>query len=169
MLFRSDTRAYDRLDIYIEKIFSKLKKYPDKKTIVKLHPGQVDYDIKPIIKKIDPFAPIFQNEDILKLIGNCDFMISLNFSTILLEAMILHKPTIVILPEEQNFEEEYLIKKQATLCVNKIEDLESAIHKIMHDEGFRQKLIRNGDEFVKEYFSNGGNASEEFARFLKIT
>ena len=161
------TLAFERLEEYIKKIFLEIKKYPNKKPIVKLHPSQFYYDVKPLINELEPSTPIFQNQNIVKLIASCDFLISLNFSTVLVEAMMLHKPTILILPEEQDFEEELLVKRNATLCINKVDDVESAIHKIIHDKIFREKLIQNGDKFVEDYFTNRGNASEIFAQLIK--
>ena len=75
------------------------------------------YDIKPLIRQIDPNIPIYQNQNILDLLLTCDSMISLNYSTVLLDAMILNKPVLLILPEEQNMEEEISVKKGAVLYI----------------------------------------------------
>ena len=45
-----------------------LKLIKDKTPIIKLHMSE-QFDIKPIIEKIDPNIPIYQDEDILPLIG----------------------------------------------------------------------------------------------------
>ena len=76
------------MENYVRKILETVKKYPDKKIIVKLHPGRVSYDIKPLIQKIDPSIQIFQNENILDLLEKSDVMISLNYSTVVLDALI---------------------------------------------------------------------------------
>ncbi len=39
------------MEKFIEKIFDVMKKYPEIKMIVKLHPGKVTFDIKPLITK----------------------------------------------------------------------------------------------------------------------
>lgn len=161
------TLAFQRLEEFIKNIFKELKKYHEKKPIVKLHPSQFYYDPKILINKIDSSIPIFQNINIVNLISSCDFLISLNFSTVILEAMILKKPTILVLPEDQDFEDEKIVKMNSTLCVKKVDDIKNAIEKIVNDKKFREELIKNGTKFVEEYFTNRGNASEEMAKWIK--
>ncbi|HZS73281.1 MAG TPA: CDP-glycerol glycerophosphotransferase family protein, partial [Candidatus Nitrosotalea sp.] len=162
-----DTRAYDYLDDCIIKILETLKKIPNRKPLVKLHPGRVYYDIKPLIQKIDPTIPIYQNQNIVDLLESCDVMISLNFSTVILDAMILSKPVLLILPEKQGFEEELLVKRGTVLYVKDINKIESAIHDILFNQKIRERLIQNGKEFVDDYFENQGNASNSLSKILQ--
>lgn len=162
-----DTRAYDYLDDCIIKILETLKKIPDKKPIIKLHPGRVYYDIKPLIQKIDPTISIYQNQNIMDLLESCDVMISLNFSTVILDAMILNKPVLLILPEKQGFEEEPLVKRETVLYVKDLDKIESAIHDILFNKKIREILIQNGKEFIDSYFENQGNASNSLSNVLR--
>ena len=66
----SDTRAFIKMENYIKKIIVIMKKYPEKRLVVKLHPGKVSYDIKPLINEIDPSIQIYQNENIFELLKN---------------------------------------------------------------------------------------------------
>jgi len=163
----SDTRAFIKIESFAKKIIEIMKKYPEKKLIVKLHPGKVSYDIKPLIKEIDPSIQIFQNENILELLKKCDSVISLNYSTIVLDAMIFKIPSLVILPEEQNFENEIALKNGAVLYVNDINNIESSMNELLFDELSRDNLIKKGEEFVKDYISNRGNASQKLVEILK--
>lgn len=163
----SDTRSFIKIENFAKKIIEIMKKYPENKLIVKLHPGKVSYDIKPLIKEIDPSIQIFQNENILELLKKCDSVISLNYSTIVLDAMIFNIPSLVILPEEQNFEDEIVLKKGAALYVNDINDLESSMNELLVNDVSRNNLIKKGEDFVKDYISNRGNASQKLMEVLE--
>lgn len=162
----NDSRAYDYLEEYTKKICSIIKKISKKKIIVKLHPGQFYYDIKPLIKKIDPSISILQNQNIVDLIKSCDIMISLNYSTAALDAMILQKPTLTVLPEKQGYDNEDMITMGATLYEPDMNNLESILKKLLNDKKFRQELIQKGNDFVDYYLINHGTSSKEIVNFL---
>lgn len=161
----NDTRAVERLESYLKGILIYIKKNSNKKPIIKLHTAEY-FDISSIVKKIDPSIPIYQHEDILELLESCDIMISLNYSTVLLDALILNKPTMVLLPEKQNFEEEEVIKQNAVLVISDISELEIKLKQILTDNNIRENLISNGKQFVEKYFSHRGNSSEYLAKLL---
>ena len=161
----NDTRAYDRFELYLKEILKYIKKNSNKKPIIKLHQSEY-FQISSIIKKIDSTIPIYQHEDILELIETSDTVISLNYSTILLDALILNKPTMVILPEKQNYEEEEIIRKNAVLAVSNISELEIKLKQILLDNNIRNNLIFNGKQFINEYFSFQGNSSKILSEFL---
>lgn len=85
---------------------------------------------------------------IVEIIKSCVVMISLNYSTVVLDAMILQKPTMTLLPEEQGFEKEDFITKEATLYEPDIIKLELGLNNLLNNEKFRQKLIDKGNEFL---------------------
>lgn len=163
----TDIEAFIRMENYVKKILEVIKKYPDKKIIVKLHPGKVSYDIKPLIEKIDPTIQIFQNENILDLLEKSDVMISLNYSTVVLDALILEKPSLILLPEEQNFENEIPLKNKTVLITSKVEEIEIMIKNLLEDKKIQQELIKNGKRFVDEYIVNQGNSSKKLADILE--
>lgn len=159
------TDTYERYVIFLEKILKNLKSRTEKNTIIKLHVSE-HFNIKPIIEKIDPNIPIYQYEDLLPLMESCDSMISLNYSTILLDALILNKPTMVILPERQNFEEEGIIKQKAVLAVSELSDVEQKLNDFLDDGDLRNSLIKNGEKFVSDYFSQQGKSSKYLSEIL---
>ena len=163
----TDIEAFIRMENYVKKILETVKKYPDKKIIVKLHPGKVSYDIKPLIQKIDPTIEIFQNENILDLLEKSDVMISLNYSTVVLDALILEKPSLILLPEEQNFENEIPLKNKTVLITSKVEEIEIMIKNLLEDKKIQQELIKNGKRFVDEYIVNQGDSSKKLADILE--
>lgn len=162
----NDSRSYDYLDEYTKKICKIIKKISDRKIIVKLHPGQFYYDIKPTINEIDPSISILQNQDIVNLIESCDIMISLNYSTAALDAMILQKPTLTVLPEKQGYEKEEMITMGATLYEPDLSKIEIVLKELLENEEFREKIILRGNNFVRHYLVNPGKSSEEIAQFL---
>ena len=163
----TDTNAFIRMENFVRKIFEIVKKYPEKKIIVKLHPGRVSFDIKPIIQEIDPSIEVFQNENILELLEKVDVMISLNYSTVVLDAMILEKPTLVLLPEDQNFENEIPLKDGTTLMTSDINELEDMIEILFNDKKICNELIQKGKKFVNQYITNQGISSKKLAEILE--
>ena len=155
----NDTRAIERFELFLKETLEYIKKNSKKKPIIKLHATEY-FNILPIIKKIDPSIPIYQHQDILELLESCEIVISLNYSTMLLDALILNKPTLVFLPEKQNYEEEEIIKQNAVLSVSNISELEIKMKQIMFDEDVRNNLIKNGKLFIEKYFSFQGNSCE---------
>ncbi len=163
----TDTRAFIRMECFIKKIFETLKKYPDIKLIVKLHPGKVSYDIKPLLKEIAPNIEIYQNENIIDLLEDCDSMISLNYSTAFLDAMILQKPTLVLLPENQNYESEIPIQNNALLSTSDENKIESLIDDLLFNQTIRKQLVKNGNNFINDYITNQGSASKKITDLLE--
>ena len=143
-------------------------KIPNKKLIVKLHPGQpTSYDVKPIIHGVDPSIPIFKNINILDLMKNCDVLISIGPSTVLLEAMILNKPTITYPIEPQWWYEDKIFQSGATIVVKTPKEFEDTINKILFEKQFRDSLIEKGKKFVDQYIINQENSSNFLATYLK--
>lgn len=161
----NDIRAIQRFELFLRKTLEYIKKNSDKQPVLKLHETEY-FEISSIVKKIDPTIPIFKYKDILELLGTCDILISLNYSTILLDALILNKPTLVFLPEKQNFEEEEIIKQKAVLSVSDISELDIKLKQILFDKNIRKELIKNGKQFVDKYFSQQGNSSKFLTKLL---
>ena len=141
-----DIKSYEKWEKSIEIILKSIKKYSDKKPIIKLHPSKEFYEIQSFIKKIDDSIPIYKDIKPNDLLNTCDLLIVTNVSTILLEAMILKKPTILISTQDQNTDEEIFVKNNATLYVQDLESIEKSIKKILTDIEFRNKLIKNADK-----------------------
>jgi len=161
----NDSRAYERFEWYLKKILELIKKNYDKKPIIKLHATEF-FDITSIAKKIDPDILIYQHEDVMELLESCDTLISMNYSTIILDSLILNKPTMVLLPEKQNYENEEVIKQNAVISVSNIDELELKLNKILTDNEIRNNLILNGQNFIDKYFSYQEKSSNELSKFL---
>lgn len=162
----TDTRSFDLLERFIREIFRISQKYPNKKIIVKLHPEQAYFNIKSLIHEIDPKVSIYQNENIMDLMVTCDSVISLNYSTAILDAMILNKAVLIILAEKQDFELEMPIMNKAVLSVSKLEELERIFDDFVSNQVLRTELINNGRKFVDKYLVNHGTSSEYITKIL---
>ena len=81
--------------------------------------------------------------------------------------MILQKPTLVLLPEKQNFENEAPLKNDAVLFTSNENQIESMIDNLLNNKDIRDELVKNGNEFVNNYIVNQGNASEKLAEILE--
>ena len=161
----NDTRAFDRFERFLKRTLEYIKNNSSKKIIIKLHVTEY-FDITSIVKRIDPTITIYQHQDILELLESCDILISLNYSTILLDSLILNKPTLVFLPENQNYSEEEIIKQKAVLSVSNDSELENKLNQILFDENVRTNLINSGKLFIEKYFSNQGNSCKFLTKFL---
>ena len=157
----------------IKEIISILKKFDNVKIIVKLHQIQIKHnlEIHSLIKKIDNTIPVYSSAPVIETINNADAVIvisseSFGTSTILLESMILGRPTMNIILDDKipTFTH---VKDKAILTISDNFDLEKNLKKILFDDDFRKELTKNADAFVEKFMSYRGNASEKFASILK--
>jgi len=109
---------------------------------------------------------VIQNQNIVDSIKSCDVMISLNYSTAALDAMILQKPTLTVLPENQGYDKEDMITMGATLYEPDLNKLESLLKNLLENKKFKQELIKKGNLFVDHYLTNQGTSSREISTFL---
>ena len=118
-----------------------------------------------MLREIDPNVPIIYNADIVELINSAELVITFNNSTIALESLILEKPTIVLQTETWT-EHEDIVKMGAVVSISNIDDIESNINNIIHNEEFRNLLLKNGKFFIQQYVSCGGKSSKTLAKIL---
>ena len=166
-----DTNESEKLKKVFEESCQILNNISDKNLIVKLHPGVIPtFDVQKIIKKINPSIPVYKSQLVIDLLQNCDVLINVGFSTILLEAMILGKPTITIMTDHvDQYQDDGIIKNEITKPVYTSKELEAAINSMIHDKKFRENYVRKGNEFVQSYLSNPGTASDALVKYLNDT
>lgn len=157
----------------IEDIFSIVKKFDNVKIIVKLHPIQLKHneEIKSLIRKLDNSTPIYLLTSVIDTINSADAVMVISpeihgTSTMLLESMILGKPTMNVYFDEKIPQYEH-VKNNAVFTVLNKDDLENQLKKILFDEEFQNELKNNADDFVKSFMNNHGTASEKLASILK--
>ena len=111
---------------------------------------------------LNPIAELIQSSQLVITItpeGWCP-------STIILESMILNKPTMNIVLDEKFYEFEY-IKQNAVIAVSDKSDLENDIKQILFDEAIRNGMMDRGKIFVKNFLKNYGNSSKKLAEVLR--
>jgi len=150
-----------------------IKNIPELKLIVKLHPSDVPHNtlILNIFNKIDPSIPVFQNKSIMELLLSCDTLVNISPegwdpSTVMMEALILKIPVMNIILDNLFYNFQY-VKDKAIVSLSGDFDLENNLMEILFNKEFRNELIKNGQKHLKNYLSNPGSASCNFAKILK--
>ncbi|WP_371504468.1 hypothetical protein [Nitrosopumilus adriaticus] len=151
---------------FIKEVIVIMKKFPDKKLLIKPHPTPAtSVNVIDIAKQIDPKISFTYDSDILKLIDNSDLVITTNNSTIALEAMMLKTP-VISLQTESSALEENIVKENAVLSITELKELETTLQKFFNDDNFKKQLLANSDIFLKKYFLNPGSASKILSKIL---
>jgi hypothetical protein len=157
----------------IKNIVEIIKKFDNVKIIVKLHPIQLQHneEIKSFLKNLDSSIPIYLWTPIIETINKIDAVLVLTpethaTPTMLLESMILGKPTMNIFFDKKVPEYDH-IQDNAVFTITHNENLEINLKKFLFDENFQNILQKNADNFVNQFMSNPGNASKKFASILK--
>lgn len=157
----------------LKKIIKILKNF-NVKIIVKLHQIQLKHnqDIKEMIKKIDKKIPIQISSSVIETINKSDVVLvisseSFGTSTMLMESMILGKPTMNIILDDDIPQYQH-VKDKAVLTISNNDNMEKNFKKILFDANFRKELTKNADAFMEKFMSYRGTASEKFASILKL-
>lgn len=153
-----------RYELAIKKI-SEVTFRLNKKLVVKLHPDPDEMDITEWLKKINPKISVIKFADTSKLIQNCDLVMTIDLSTVIIESQLLKKPVIVVLVKKYDWGIPETYSSNSCL-VTEIDDIENTL-KMLDDKIFRNKLIQKGTEFVNQYLINDGNATNRLLKFLQ--
>jgi len=169
----SSTKIKLRFKEIITKIFSAVKEFDNLKIIVKLHPIQLqhNHEIQLIIKELDNTIPIFLWTPVIETINQADVVIVISpdipgTTTMLLESMILGKPTMNVFFDKQIPEFDH-VKKNAIFTVLDDNNFQNNLKKFLFDKKFQNDLVDNADNFVMGSLSNPNTASEKFVSILK--
>ena len=166
-----DTNTYLRYEKLLVKIFNILKKIPNTKIIVKMHPtlSPGNEYIKKLIYNLNSDVNIFQMESVLDVIESCDVMLNITTelfpSTILYEAMIMNKPVMNIDMMDKKLDLE-LFRDNAVLSFTDNDDLEEKIEQFVIDDSLQTQLIIDSKKHLKKYFSNPIDASKKLSDVL---
>lgn len=168
----ASTNLEIKFENILDEIISILKEF-NVKIIIKLHQIQLkhNHDIKNIIRKIDKNIPIYVTSSVIETITKSDVVLvisseSFGTSTMLMESMILGKPTMNIILDKKIPQFSH-VKDNAILTVSNNNQLKKNINKILFDKKFQQQLIKNADNFIEKFLQNRGNASKKCASILE--
>ena len=136
------------------------------KLIFKLHPQQNSNNdfLREIIKNNYSEAKIIQFSPIKKLFNDCDLHINIasdNFdiSSVVLEAMILKKPTLNIQLQSNEFDFD-IINENAIRSIMYDDEIWKEINNLLYDDQKINDILSNSEIFLKKYLSNHGTSSK---------
>ena len=164
-----DTNLIIKYNYFLEKILKILNEFNDLKITVKLHPGENPHNSILIdFLKNQSNITVFQIKNPNELIKKSDLMINISpelydSSTIMLEGLLLRKPVIQLLLDDELSKVEPL--KSPIIQISEIEHFEQVISKIINDEIYRKEIIEQISNKLNDYLSFQGNSS---AKFLEI-
>ena len=157
---------YKKYETAINSIIESCSNLSNTEIIFKLHPQQNDNNqfLKDIIKQKNTGAKIIQSSSIKKLLVDCDLHINLapdNFdiSSVVLEAMILKRPTLNIQLQSTPFEFG-IIKENAIKTIMYNSDIKQEISELIFNKEKINQLLKKSDVYLNKYISNQGNASK---------
>jgi hypothetical protein len=151
-----------------KKICEILNKNKNKKLIVKLHPGaKTSYEIQPILDQINNKIPVFKTQNIFQLLNDCEFLVCLDFSTIILEALILGKPVIIFNVNSIWYDDDPIFSSNSIISVKNLSEFEDALNLLFCNKNAKLELIENGYKFVNSYLSHIGKSSPYLTNLVK--
>jgi len=166
-----ETKFHLKFERFLTEICSILKN-KNVEMVLKLHPSQSYHNetIKNIVKNLKFNISIHLLTSITDLIESSDAVITITPegwgpSTIILESIILKKPIMNIILDNHFYNFPY-VQQNAILIVSDETDLNDSIEKLVFNSDFRNELIQNGQQFVKSYLYEPGNASEQLAKSI---
>jgi len=156
---------YEKYEEVIHKLIQISKNIKNLQIIFKLHPQQNPSNqiIIDMIKKNNRIK-ILQFNPIKELLSDCDLHVNIapdNFdaSTVILEAMIMGKPTLNIQLQKNEIEFEFM-KAGAIKTINYDSDIKEVIFDLISHHG-TEELINNSQNFLNKYMKNRGNAAKK--------
>ena len=168
----SDTNLAIKYEEQLTNIINIIKNISGAKIIVKLHPGENWHNLSLLefFKKNYKDIPIYQIRSPKNVIQSSDLTIhispySFDLSTIMLESMILNKPTMLISLDEQFKNIEY-DNDSPIVGLSYRANVEKYLKKILYDDEFRQTLLQKNKFYLKKFLANHGNASQKIAEMI---
>ena len=161
------TGSQTKYDEYFKEVYRIVKSLPEKKLVVKPHPGPLlTKYVENLVNEIDSSITVIRNTDLHELINECEVLITFNNSTTALEAISLNKP-VISLQTESWANEDDIAQAGAVVSISNIKDCEKEIKKILFDTLFRKQQMDKGSNFLRKYMSNPGKASKSVAEIFK--
>ena len=156
---------YEKYEEVIHKLIQISKNIKNLQIIFKLHPQQNPSNqiIIDMIKENNKIK-ILQFNPIKELLSDCDLHVNIapdNFdaSSVILEAMMMGKPTLNIQLQKNEIEFEFM-KAGAIKTINYDSDIKEVIFDLISHHG-TEELINNSQNFLNKYMKNRGNAAKK--------
>ena len=137
-----------------------------KKMIIKLHPTSDILNISKTIQEKFPDIIVIEKGNIDPLIRKCSILIVTGISTVIVQGQILQKPVISIPLIDYNWGKPSVYTENSCLLIE-LEQLSTNLKKIYDDPLFKNKLIDDGNKFLKNCFKNKDNSSKIIWEYIK--
>ncbi len=141
---------------FLTHIIKKLKKINDSKIIIKLHPGENPHN-SILLEHLNQISDIvvYQTKNSKDLIVDCEFLINISpelydSSTIMLEALILQKPVIQLILDEESLNISSL--HSPIIQIHELKDFDEIIQKLQNEE-FKKLFIEKIPIELNNYLS----------------
>ena len=132
--------------------------------IIKQHPSPQEFSLENFVKKINPDITVLSSGDIIPLIKNCKFLVSIGISTVILEALILKKHALVFKGINYDWGNPSILNGCEIIDINNFDE---KIKNMISDENFKIKLTKKREKFLKEYVVNLDNSIPITLDFIK--
>ena len=132
--------------------------------IIKQHPSPQEFSLENFVKKINPDITVLSSGDIIPLIKNCKFLVSIGISTVILEALILKKHVLVFKGINYDWGNPSILNGCEIIDINNFDE---KIKNMISDENFKIKLTKKREKFLKEYVVNLDNSIPITLDFIK--
>ena len=157
-------KLFERYQNVIQELIRIFENIDDVEILFKLHPQQnLSNEIITNMIKTNKKFKILQFNPIKDLLSNCSLHVNIapeNFdaSSVILEAMILKKPTLNIQLQKNDYDFEF-IKDEAIKSITFDSDIKNAILDLLDNHKI-DKLIKNSQKYLRKYMKNIGSASK---------
>lgn len=130
--------------------------------IIKQHPDLGEHNLSEQFFQEFPNIKVIKHGEILDLLLESQYVISMGFSSTILEAQILDKPVISLSVDHDVYETP---KNVLDSClVSNIENFEENFVQLINDSEFCEKIIKNSNKQLESDFTNIGNSAENILR-----
>lgn len=150
----------------IEKIAKTVVSKYKMKLIVKIHPSPDEFDPTNILKRIDPEIEIIKTGKISELIKNCKMLIIIDESTSIIDAHLLGKPVLSVSVKTEEFGIPSVLKNNSC-AKSDLGSFEKNFSRIINDSSFRNEIMENSTESLKNYVSKIPHGSKALLDFLE--
>ena len=130
--------------------------------IIKQHPDLGEHNLSEQFFQEFPNIKVIKHGEILDLLLESQYVISMGFSSTILEAQVLDKPVISLSVDHDVYETP---KNVLDSClVSDIENFEENFVQLIKNSEFCEKIIKNSNKQLESDFTNIGNSAENILR-----
>ena len=135
----------------------------NKNLLIKVHHGSISNE-KKIVNKINSNIIVETTGSFYEYVQKCEVLICIDYTTGVLEAMLLKKPVILVLINDkvsypELFQSNYII-------ITPISELENILIKLSNDPSYKKQVIKNQESFLNYSLNNIGTSSHALLNFL---